>query len=122
MMQWNLPGPKVFFPSTIFTLIRSGIKRPANTFTFRVPRHLTKLDVKAYLEGLYAVKVESVETTTFIGKLKRQGTLRLPSKKNAVVKLAAESVAGFKWPDSPKPEEFKYPLDNTPDYPKMHKK
>lgn len=122
MMNWSAPGPKLFFPNIVFTLIRSGIKRPDNTFTFRVPKHLTKMDIKAYLEGLYNVSVESVETTTFLGKLSRQGSKRLPSKKNAVVRLAAESVAGFKWPDAPKPEDLKYPIDSTPNYPTVHKK
>lgn len=122
MMNWNAAGPKLFFPNTIFTLIRSGIKREPNTFTFRVPKHLNKMDIKAYLEGLYNVQVESVETTTFLGRLKRQGTKRMPTKKNAVVSFSTESLAGFTWPEAPKPEALKYPQDTTPDYPVLHKK
>jgi len=122
MMNWNASGPKLFFPNIVFTLIRSGIRRPVNTLNFRVPKHLTKLDIKAYLEGLYEMGVEHVETTTFLGRLKRQGSKRMPTKKTAVVQFSAESMRDFKWPDAPKPEELKYPLDNSPDYPIVHKK
>lgn len=121
-MNWSAAGPKLFFPNTVFTLIRSGIKKEPNMFTFRVPKHLSKMDIKAYLEGLYNVQVESVETTTFLGKLKRQGTKRMPTKKNAVVSFTSDSLAGFTWPEPPKAEALKYPQDSTPDYPVMHKK
>ncbi len=122
-MNWDATGPKLFFPNVVFTLIRSGIKRAPNIFTFRVPLHLTKPDIKAYLEGLYNVKVDAVETTTFIGRLKRQGTVRMPNKKTAVVQFDAASLNGFKWPNSPSQDQLIYPLDDRrPNYPVMRKK
>lgn len=123
-MNWGAAGPKLFFPSTIFTLIRSGIKRPANVLTFRVPLHLTRPDIKSYLEGLYPpLKVESVQTTVFLGRMKSMTGKRMPTKKNAVVTFETGSMQGFKWPKSPEPEELKYPQPDPQDrYPKVHKK
>lgn len=123
MMNWTAAGPKLFFPSTVFTLIRSGLRRtsPA-TQTFRVPLHLTKLDIKAYLEGLYGLPVQSVETTIFLGRVTKNGTKRMPDKKNAVVTFDEAAVAGFSWPAAPAGDALKYPLDRKPEYPRMKKK
>jgi ribosomal protein L23 len=115
-------GPKVFFPSAVFTLIRSGIKRPANELTFRVPRYMTKLDIKAYLEGLYGSKVTGVETTTFLGRLELNGKKRGPTKKNAVVTFEPRSMGGFKWPDPPSAEDLKFPAEPAPKPPRFYKK
>ena len=123
-MNWSGPGPKLFFPNIVFTLIRSGIKRPSNVLTFRVPLHLTRPDIKAYLEGLYPpLRVESVQTTVFLGRQKAMANQRMPSKKNAVVTFDVTSMEGFRWPDAPKPEDFRYPVQDPQDrYPQVHKK
>lgn len=110
-------GPKVYFPNFIFTLVRSGKSRAANQAVFRVPRILNKLDIKQYLEGLYGVKVASVQTFNFLAKTTRQGRHYTPSRKNAIVKLEG---ATFKYPPMTDPSLLKHPLENTNKYPKLH--
>lgn len=120
-MNWKAAGPKLFFPNIVFTMIRSGKSRPANQVTFRVPLHLNKLDIKAYLEGLYNVPVAQVETTIFLPRTdSRTGRHKQPTKKNAVVTLGEGHT--FEFPDPPPPEKLIYPLDRTQNFQVMRKK
>lgn len=121
VMNWGAPGPKLFLPNIVFTMIRSGKNRPANQVTFRVPLHLNKLDIKAYLEGLYNVPVAHVETTIFLPREDaRTGRHKQPTKKNAVVTLGEGHT--FTFPEPPPAESLIYPLDRRQNFQIIRKK
>ena len=62
----------------------------ANTYSFRVRRESTKPDVKAAVELMFGVKVDSVQVVNEIGKSRRFGKLqgRTQDIKKAYVRLA----------------------------------
>ncbi|MBY6038460.1 50S ribosomal protein L23 [Fictibacillus nanhaiensis] len=83
---------------------RDVIKRPVITersteimadkkYTFEVDPRATKTHVKAALEEIFGVKVQSVNTATYKGKFKRVGrhTGYTSKRKKAVVTLTPES-------------------------------
>ena len=61
-------------------------------YTFKVATYATKIDVKNAVEQLFGVKVLSVNTANFDGKLKRQRYQygRTPAFKKAVVTIDME--------------------------------
>ena len=65
----------------------------AGQYTFEVDRAATKTEIKAAVEKLFNVKVLSVNTSNFEGKMKRQrySLGRTPSWKKAVVTIATEA-------------------------------
>lgn len=64
-------------------------KEKLQTLTFRVARHANKIDIKKAVEKVFKVKVASVRTANFHGKIRRQGrfTGRKPDWKKAYVTL-----------------------------------
>jgi len=65
----------------------------AKRYVFVVHKDATKTDIKNAVEELFEVKVESVNTANYIGKLKTQGkhSGMTPNYKKAVVQLTGES-------------------------------
>src|SRR3989449_11602078 len=65
-------------------------KEEQNTVTFRVRPDANKVEIRTAVETVFNVKVSSVRTATFEGKLKRMGRAegRRPNWKKAVVALA----------------------------------
>jgi large subunit ribosomal protein L23 len=65
-------------------------KEEQNTVAFRVRPDANKVEIRAAVESVFNVKVASVRTASFEGKLKRMGRHagRRPSFKKALVKLA----------------------------------
>src|SRR5439155_11535947 len=55
--------------------------------TFRVDRHATKPEIRNAVESIFQVKVDSVRTANFLGKMARRGRTegRKPSGKRATV-------------------------------------
>ena len=66
---------------------------PQKKYTFEVDINAHKTEIKAALEEIFGVKVESVNTTRKEGKLKRQGRTegRTPAVKKAFVTLKKDS-------------------------------
>jgi large subunit ribosomal protein L23 len=64
-------------------------KEKLQTLTFRVARRATKIDIKEAVEHVFKVKVASVRTANFHGKIRRQGRYagRRPDWKKAYVTL-----------------------------------
>ena len=62
----------------------------SNQYAFKVARDATKPEIKAAVEGLFDVRVESVTTTNVKGKTKRtaRGVTRKKNWKKAYVRLA----------------------------------
>ena len=65
-------------------------KEEQNTVAFRVRPDANKVEIRIAVESVFNVKVMSVRTASFEGKLKRMGRHegRRPSFKKAIVKLA----------------------------------
>jgi large subunit ribosomal protein L23 len=65
-------------------------KEELNTVTFRVRPDANKVEIRAAVESVFNVKVTSVRTASFEGKLKRMGRAegRRSDWKKAVVTLA----------------------------------
>jgi large subunit ribosomal protein L23 len=65
-------------------------KDEQNTVTFRVRPDANKVEIREAVESVFNVKVASVRTASFEGKLKRMGRHegRRPAFKKAIVKLA----------------------------------
>ena len=62
----------------------------SNHYAFKVARDASKPEIKAAVEGLFDVRVESVTTTNVKGKTKRtaRGVTRKKNWKKAYVRLA----------------------------------
>ena len=65
-------------------------------YTFKVAVNANKTEIKYAVESLFGVKVVSVNTSNFDGKLKRQRYTcgRTPAYKKAIVTIATESKDG----------------------------
>ena len=65
-------------------------KEELNTMAFQVRPDANKIEIRSAVESIFNVKVTSVRTATFEGKLKRMGRAQgyRPDWKKAVVKLA----------------------------------
>jgi large subunit ribosomal protein L23 len=66
-------------------------KEELNTMAFQVRPDANKVEIRTAVETIFNVKVASVRTATFAGKLKRMGRHegRRPEWKKAIVKLQA---------------------------------
>jgi len=64
-------------------------KENLQTLTFKVARDANKLEIKDAVEKIFKVKVESVRTANFHGKIRRRGRFsgRKPDWKKAYVTL-----------------------------------
>ncbi len=73
----------------VITEKSTHIKENLRTLTFKVARKANKQDIKEAVEKIFKVKVESVRTATFHGKIRRQGRFsgRRPDWKKAYVTL-----------------------------------
>ena len=65
------------------------VKENLHTLTFKVARNATKQEIKHAVERIFKVKVASVRTANFHGKLRRQGRYsgHRPDWKKAYVTL-----------------------------------
>ena len=72
---------------------RSTMDVAEGKYTFVVDKKATKPEIRSAVETLFGVKVVSVNTANFSGKVKRMGKYegRTASYKKAVVKLTADS-------------------------------
>ena len=66
---------------------------PNKKYTFYVDVKATKTQIKAAIEKIFDVKVENVNTTRTVGKIKRQGRTegRRPETKKAFITLKKDS-------------------------------
>jgi len=70
------------------------LQEDMRTYTFIVAPAANKLEIKAAVQSLFNVKVESVRTANYQGKWRRMGRSlgRRPAYKKAMVRLAAGDV------------------------------
>jgi len=73
----------------VITEKSTHLKENRQTLTFKVARDASKLEIRDAVEKIFKVKVGSVRTAIFHGKIKRQGRYsgRRPDWKKAYVTL-----------------------------------
>ncbi len=71
---------------------KSTIARETGRYTFRVDRRANKNQIKAAVEKLFNVHVDTVRTIIMAGKIKRMGRFegKSPIWKKAIVKLQGD--------------------------------
>lgn len=77
--------------SPVITEKGLGVKETEGTLVFRVAPHASKTEIRNAVQTVFKVKVESVRTATFPGKLRRRGRFagHRPDWKKAYVRLKA---------------------------------
>ncbi len=68
-----------------------AVKERYRTLCFQVDPHATKTEIKEAVQTVFKVKVESVHTSSYVGKERRRGRMvgKRPDWKKAYVKLRA---------------------------------
>ncbi|KAJ7449666.1 mitochondrial ribosomal protein L23 [Mycena latifolia] len=90
----NVEGQKIYLPNVIFRLVRNFTPpgQPYNPWeaTFRIPKNLTKTDIRSYLMAVYGVQTTYIRTDNYHAELTRRPPRRasIASYKRAVVGLA----------------------------------
>jgi large subunit ribosomal protein L23 len=86
-----IKSPYQIIQKPIITEKGLDVKERARTLCFRVDHHATKSEIKAAVQQAFKVKVESVHTALYHGKIRRRGrTFGFRSDwKKAYVKLRA---------------------------------
>ncbi|CAA90466.1 54S ribosomal protein L23, mitochondrial [Schizosaccharomyces pombe] len=89
----------VYFPNITFTLCR-GLNLQPKFAVFRVPLHVNKFDVRDYLQHVYNLKVVSVKSRIYQGKLFRNqlGQVKRPQSEKRVI---VEMEEPFVYPNAP---------------------
>jgi large subunit ribosomal protein L23 len=68
-----IKSPYQILQKPIITEKGLDVKERAHTLCFHVERHATKNEIKAAVQQVFKVKVESVHTAVYHGKLRRRG-------------------------------------------------
>ncbi len=84
-------SPYQILQKPIVTEKTVDVKDRARTLCFRVDRQATKMEIKEAVQAIFKVKVGSVHTAVFRGKVRRRGRSfgYRPEWKKAYVKLKA---------------------------------
>jgi len=81
----RIVGKKIYLPNFVIQFIRNRTPtgRPYNPYeaSFRIPKNLTKNDLRSYLYFVYGVKTTYIRTDNYIGALKRIGRSRTQVRK-----------------------------------------
>jgi len=103
----KVTGQKIYLPNVIFRLMRNYTPpgEPYNPWqaTFRIPKNLTKTDVRSYLMAVYGVQTTFIRTDNYRAELSRRPPrLSNPDKR--------PSIASYKRAIVGLVEPFYYPL------------
>ena len=84
-------SPYQILQKPIVTEKTVAVKDSNRTLCFQVDPHATKTEIKEAVQIVFKVKVESVHTSTYAGKMRRRGRTvgHRPDWKKAYVKLRA---------------------------------
>jgi len=103
----KVAGQKIYLPNIIFRLMRNYTPpgEPYNPWqaTFRIPKNLTKTDIRSYLMAVYGVQTTFIRTDNYRAELSRRPSrLSTPDKR--------PSIASYKRAVVGLVEPFYYPL------------
>ncbi|GAB5369981.1 hypothetical protein AAMO2058_001452800 [Amorphochlora amoebiformis] len=71
------------FPNAIYKIVRPGKRLAPNEVLFHVPLWHNKIQIKNYLQEIYNVEVERVDTSIMLGKIRK---IRLKKKRPLLYK------------------------------------
>ncbi|KAF8216435.1 hypothetical protein K438DRAFT_1797197 [Mycena galopus ATCC 62051] len=91
----KVEGQKIYLPNIVFRLVRNHTPpgQPYNPWqaTFRIPKNLTKTDIRSYLSAVYGVQTTYIRTDNYHAELGRRpthdSTPSIASYKRAIVGL-----------------------------------
>ncbi|KAF7370649.1 hypothetical protein MSAN_00697900 [Mycena sanguinolenta] len=99
----KVEGQKIYLPNIVFRLMRNHTPpgQPYNPWqaTFRIPKNLTKTDIRSYLMAVYGVQTTYIRTDNYHAELGR----RVTNDSNPNVASYKRAVVGLV-------EPFYYPL------------
>ncbi|KAG8833153.1 hypothetical protein FRC17_011224 [Serendipita sp. 399] len=76
----HIVGKRIYLPNFVIQFIRNRtpIGKPYNPYeaTFRIPKNLTKNDLRSYLYFVYGVKTTYIRTDNYIGRIITRGHSR----------------------------------------------
>mmetsp|Transcript_6983 Transcript_6983/g.9601 ORF Transcript_6983/g.9601 Transcript_6983/m.9601 type:complete len:102 (+) Transcript_6983:63-368(+) len=89
------------FPNAVYKIVRPGKKLAPNEVLFHVPLWHNKVQIKNYLEEIYNVEIDRVDTAVQLGKSKQVRTRRMrtpltvkaPDVKKAYVTLRNQTFS-----------------------------
>jgi large subunit ribosomal protein L23 len=92
-----IKSPYQILQKPVITEKSMDVKERTRTMCFRVDPHATKMEIKEAVQTVFKVKVASVHTANYPGKMRRRGRTMgfRPDWKKAYIKLRA----GEKMPD-----------------------
>ncbi|KAJ7504440.1 hypothetical protein B0H11DRAFT_1852817 [Mycena galericulata] len=111
----KVTGQKIYLPNVIFRLMRNYTPpgEPYNPWqaTFRIPKNLTKTDIRSYLMAVYGVQTTFIRTDNYRAELSRRPSHLSNPDRRASIASYKRAVVGLV-------EPFYYPLrleDMEPD-------
>ncbi|KAJ7115907.1 hypothetical protein C8R44DRAFT_793613 [Mycena epipterygia] len=111
----KVEGQKIYLPNVVFRLVRNYTPpgQPYNPWqaTFRIPKNLTKTDIRSYLMAVYGVQTTYIRTDNYRAELSRKEPRRTSNDKRPSIASYKRAVVGLV-------EPFYYPLrmeDMEPD-------
>jgi len=96
--------PQIVLCNWLVTLLRPGNRLPDNVVMFKVDGKMTKFDIKNYLQEIYKIPVEKVNTSWQLGKSTRHPQKRGVMQKKPDFKRAYVIMGEgykFRYPDDP---------------------
>ena len=84
--ETRVMGEKVYLPNIIFRIVPNFTPpgKPYNPYeaTFRIPKSVTKTDVRAYLAAVYGVQTTYIRTDNYVAPLRRAWNMALERGKS----------------------------------------
>ncbi|KAJ6591632.1 mitochondrial ribosomal protein L23 [Mycena vulgaris] len=103
----KVEGQKIYLPNVVFRLMRNYTPpgQPYNPWqaTFRIPKSLTKTDIRSYLMAVYGVQTTYIRTDNYRAELSRREIRSTTADKRPSVASYKRAVVGLV-------EPFYYPL------------
>ncbi|KZP01662.1 hypothetical protein CALVIDRAFT_532432 [Calocera viscosa TUFC12733] len=101
----EIVGQRIYLPNFVVRLVRNTtpLGRPYDPYiaTFRVPRSLTKMDIKSYLLTVYGVETTFIRTENYVSKIVRNTGGRKMRMSNRTYKRAIVGlVDAFYYPEA----------------------
>ncbi|KAG8931049.1 hypothetical protein FRC02_003280 [Tulasnella sp. 418] len=97
--ETNVVGRRIYLPNIVFKLVRNFTPpgQPYNPYeaTFRVPRSVTKLDIRSYLMAVYGVETTYIRTDNYLAPMDRDHTDGMKIKRHDTDRTYKRAVVGL---------------------------
>jgi large subunit ribosomal protein L23 len=107
-LQGDIVGQRIYLPNIQIRLVRNftppGEAYDPTVATFRIPRGMTKTDLRGYLSAVYNLPVTFIRTDNYIGEVKRRQMKESPNRQQGAEHNYKRAIVGLE-------EPFHYPDD-----------